>query len=113
MAHNLTCHVQRNKRGKDNKSRSYILFFLDDVLILKQKLPFDEDFDHGHQHGTHFDDVYLLNGNLHQTRKYVPSAAWWRSLKYKEEKKERKVRFPVSKKKLKELGVDPNEKIVL
>ena len=111
MKHTLTSHVQRNKRGKDGKSRSYILWFVDDVQILKQKYPFDEDFDHGHQHGTHIYDVYILNGNIHQTRKYVPSGAWWRSWKHKEETKERKVYFPLSRKKLKELGVLPDVKI--
>jgi len=111
--HKLTMTYQHSKHCTDGKRRNYFIYFLDGVEILKQKAPYDETMDHGWQHRTHIDDVYLYKGNIHQTRKYSGNeSTWWRSSRVRDEGKERKVKFPVSKKILKELGVDPNQKIV-
>lgn len=68
MEFKLTYKVQINKKCKDNKSRSFRIYFLNDIQILKQKLPYDETYDLGFQHRTSIKNEYLLNGNIHQTR---------------------------------------------
>jgi hypothetical protein len=99
MKYKLTYHAQLNKRGYDKKCKSYLIYFLNDFQILKQKLPFDTDYSLGWQHQTEFKDVFLLNGRLHQSRiKGIKS---------------RKVSFPVSKNRLHELGVPMGLKIEL
>ena len=107
--HKLTCHTQLNKKCKDGKSRSFILYFLDDVLILKHKVPYDEDYDKGCDKITAIWDVYLYKGRIHQIRQKGPH---WCGMDIIQNK-EREVSFPVSVKKLKELGVNPDLKIEL
>jgi len=108
----LTSHIQLGKKCNDGKSRNFILFFLNDVQILKQKLPYEDDWERGFDKHTHFDDVYLLNGKIHQTRS--KNLRWCGSPKYKfRNNKIRQVSFPVSKKKLNELGINPTQKIIL
>ena len=97
MEYKLTYKYQLNKRGKDNKSRSYLIYFLNGVEILKQKLPFEEDYELGYQHHTGIGNEYLLNGKIYQTRKKFG--------------KTRNVFFPVSKNKLNELGFPNNFKL--
>lgn len=97
MEYKLTQKLSLNKRGKDGKSRSYLIYFLNGIEILKQKLPYEEDFDYGYQHRTGIDDVYLLNSKLHQNRTKFD--------------KSRIVKFPVSKNKL--VGVPNDIKIEL
>lgn len=99
MEYNLTYKCQINKRGKDKKSNSYIIYFLNGVQILKQKLPFESDCESGFNHKTHFNDIYLLNGRIHQTRS-----------KYE---KVRNVSYPISKNKLNQLEVPSDFKIEL
>lgn len=99
---NLTSHYQHAKKGKDGKSRNYMIYFLNDVEILKQKVPFDETYDHGFQNRTHFKNTYLLNGKLYQTR----------SKSYSSEEA-REVCFPVSKKKLSQFDIPKDLKIEL
>ena len=106
MKHKLTRHIQYNKKCKDGKSRSYILFFLDGVQILKQKFPYDEDWEKGFDHRTSIYDIYILGGRMYQTR-----AIWKGCGADNSNPEERKVSFPLSKKKLKELNVYPDVKI--
>ena len=60
MEYKLTHKFQLNKRSKDNKSRSYLIYFLNGIEILKQKLPFEEDYELGFQHHTGIENEYLL-----------------------------------------------------
>ena len=99
MEYKLTKKCQLNKRGKDKKCKSYLIYFLNDVQILKQKLPFESDYENGFNHLTGFNNVYLLNGKLHQTR-----------IKFE---KTRDVSYPISKNKLNQLEVPIDLKIKL
>lgn len=92
MNYKLSC-----KHCKDGKRRHLILYFLNGVQILKQKIPFDENFENGFNFRTSIFDVYLLNNNLYQTR-------------IKNNKK-RNIKFPVSKKKLEIFNIPENLKI--
>jgi hypothetical protein len=56
MKYKLTYKIQLSKRGKDNKSRSYLIYFLNGVQILKQKIPFEDDYENGFNHLT-----FLIN----------------------------------------------------
>jgi hypothetical protein len=94
MGYKLTFKCQINKRSKDKKCRSYIIYFLNGIEILKQKLPFDTDYELGCQHQTGIENVYLFNGKIYQNR-------------YKDDKL-RFVSFPISKSKLSVLGF-PND----
>lgn len=114
MKHELTSHAQINKRGKNGKSNSYLLWFIDGTQILKQKIPYDDSWDHGGQHRTKIYDCYVLNGRLHQTRKQYKGCKLDKKtneyvLKYS---KERHVSFPISKQKLNKLGILPDVKII-
>ena len=85
-----------------------------DVLILKQKMPFDETYDHGHQNRTWITDIYLLNGNIHQKRQAKAGGAWWRSSNPKENNgKLREVKYPISKKLLEQFNIPKDTKITL
>lgn len=113
MKHTLTSHTQINKKDKAGKSRSYLLWFIDGVQILKQKFPYDDQCEKGFDHRTSIYDAFVLGGNLYQTRKVH------KGYKRNEEldkydvvySKERHVSYPISKKKLNELGVLPDVKI--
>ena len=65
------------------------------IELLKQKLPYDTDYEYGWQHQTGIDNVYLLNGKIHQTRT--------------KDGKCRVISFPVSKNKL--VGIPSNIRI--
>jgi hypothetical protein len=84
MEYKLTRKRQLNKRDKDNKSRSYLIYFLNGVKILKQKLPYEDDL--GYQYHPEIENEYLLNGRIYQTRTKFG--------------KTRNVSFPISKNKL-------------
>jgi hypothetical protein len=99
MEYKLTYKCQLNKRDKDNKSRSYLIYFLNGIEILKQKLPFEEDYELGFQHHTGIGNEYLFNGKIYQTRNKFGET--------------RNVSFPVSKKKLNELGFPGDFKLEL
>jgi len=107
MEYKLTSHIQCNKRGKDGKCRSYILFFINDIQILKQKYPYDDTYEDGFNHKTDIYDVYVLNGKMHQTRSFYGGCG------SKVTSKKRKVSYPLSKKKLNELDILPEDKIIM
>lgn len=97
----LTMSSQTSKKCKDKKTRSYWLFFLNDVLILKQKMPYDTNYSFGYGHHTGMDNVYLLNSSIYQTRGCYAYAM------------NRQVKYPVSKEKLASLNVPKDLKIQL
>jgi len=96
----LESNAQINKHCKDGKDRSYLQYYLNNVKILQQKLPFNEHYENGYNHKTSISDEYILNGKMYQTRYDTVTD------------KERHVSFPLSKIKLKELGVPNDFKIV-
>jgi hypothetical protein len=105
MEFNLTCKAQLSKKCKDGKYRNYLLYFLNGVQILKQKIPFNTRYDRGHDRHTAIYDEYLLGGRLHQTRTadvFCGTKVTGRT---------RRVSFPVSKVKLQQLQV-PDDLII-
>lgn len=137
MKYTLTHKYQFRKRCKDGHSRNFLTYFLNGIQILKQKVPFDETYEPGYDCKTQILNEFLLNGSIHQMRingsqyvsseqftniqrsislsqilddvkkkKYTTEVPYWgdrtKTLKI------RTVRFPVSKKVLKELEV-PND----
>ena len=88
---NLTCKFQHRIHCKDGKRRNYLSIYLDNILLLKQKIPFDELYESGFDKVTSIYNIYLLNGKIYQTRS--------------KDGKVRQVSFPVSKKRLNQ-GVD-------
>lgn len=67
MEYNLTTKYQHSKHLKNGTRRSILLYFLNNVLIFKQKMPFDENMEYGYNK-QHISDEYLLNGKIYQTR---------------------------------------------
>jgi len=72
------------------------LYFLNDILIFKQKSPFDETSEYGCGKW-HYSNEYLLNGKLYQTRF--------------DENKSRNVSYPVSQKNLTQFNIPKDLKI--
>lgn len=100
MKHILTKHYQYSKRCNDRKSRNFLLYFVDDVLILKQKIPFDENWEKGFDRRTSIYDEYILNGKMYQTRTVGIQCGG-----DNDNLKTRQVSFPLSKKRLNELNI--------
>lgn len=98
----LTCQYQHSKKCKDGKRRNYWLYFLNNVFIFKQKIPYDPSYEWGYQGKTYRRNVYLLNGKIHQER----------SVNYNDPNP-RLVKFPISKIRLQSLNVPPELKINL
>jgi len=97
MEYILTNKAQLSKRGMDGKSRNYMLYFLNGVEILKQKIPFDINFDKGFDRRVGISNEYILNGRMHQTREV--------------DDKVRYVSFPLSRQKLAKFSIDKDLKI--
>jgi hypothetical protein len=111
--HVLTRKIQYSKKCKDGKSRNFILYFYNSNQILKQKFPYDEDYDKGFDKRTLIYDEYLFNGRLHQTRKGegkrgVINNHFWGEISGV---KTRHVSFPISKAKLEALKI-PKDHII-
>ena len=102
----LTKKYQFRKKCKDGCSRNYIIYFLNDVQILKQKYPYDETHEPPYDTRMHITNDYLLNGYIHQTR--TIGSCCGMSEEQRSKLKSREVKFPVSKKFLNELSV-PND----
>ena len=107
MEFQLISKYQYSKKCNDGKQRNFILFFLNNILIFKQKVPFDPSYDKGYDRVTDIYDVYILNGNIHQTR----SNKWYCGQKDRPEGKERQVKFPLSKNRLSEFNIPKDLKI--
>lgn len=110
MDFTLFRHYQHSKKCKDGKKRNYLIYFLNNIEILKQKMPYDENYDYGFQFRTYISNEYLLNGNLHQTRRYI-RGPWWRALTPKMDGKIRHVKYPISRKILNKLNVPKDLRI--
>lgn len=93
---NLTCKFQHSQHCNDGKRRNFLLIFFDNVLILKQKIPYDDTIEAGYDNTTSIYNIYLFNGKIYQTRT--------------REGKIRQVSFPVSKKILNQLNIDNTTK---
>jgi len=96
MEFKITTKYQHGVKSKNGRRINYRLYFLNNILIYRQRVPFDETMDHGFQGKYFFTNEYILNGNLYQTRSRTT------------DKDKRSIYFPLSKKILKELGV-PND----
>jgi hypothetical protein len=105
MKYLLTCNSQYSKHDKDGKDRNYLTYYINGVKILKQKIPFNTNWEHGFDRRTVISNEYLLNGRLYQTRYFETGCSCTPSDK---PKKIRNVSFPISKKILSELGI-PND----
>lgn len=96
----LTTKAQFSKHCPDGKRRNFLLHFLNDILILKLKIPYDDgNYSNGHDRRTSFSEIYLLNGKIYQTRT-------------NDSKIVRHVKFPVSKKILSTFNIPTNLKIL-
>lgn len=111
MEYTLTVHKQYSKQCKDGKHRNYILFFLNGIQILKQKIPFDTDWSPGHDRRTGIYDAYILNGKIYQTR--LHDYGWSSVTKKPELGKERHVSFPLSKKVMEQFQIPKDLKITI
>jgi hypothetical protein len=94
----LTTKYQHSKHLKNGKRRSLLLYFLNDVLIFKQKIPFDENMEYGISKW-HINNEFLFNGRIYQTRF--------------DKNKIRNVSFPISKKLLTEMNIPLDIKITV
>ncbi len=106
MEYRLTSKYHHSKRLKNGTRRSILTFFINDIKIFEQKVPFNETAEYG-INKWHIDNVYLLNGRLHQTR-------WsndWDSKTNSCVLTTRDVTYPVSKKILESLGVPKDLKL--
>jgi hypothetical protein len=104
MDYKFTYAYQHSKVCGDNRKKNFLLFFLNDVLILKQKMPFNR----------WITDIHLLNGYIHQKRQAKSGGAWWRSSNPKEtDGKLREVKYPISKKILEQFNIPKDTKITL
>jgi hypothetical protein len=65
MNYILTNHRQYSKKCKDGKHRNYSIYFLNGIQILKQKIPFDTNWDRGFDRRTGIYDEYILNGKMY------------------------------------------------
>lgn len=103
----LTSNWQYSHHDKDGCDRNYISFYLNDILILKQKIPFDTNEEKGFDRRTSIYDVYLLNGNLYQKRRK------WLGCCHPDNDKTgiREVYFPISKKKLAQFNIPQDVRI--
>lgn len=109
MEFKLTEKCQNAKRSPDGKSRNWMIFFVNGVQVFKQKRPFNEHAERGFDGKWSYENIYLLNGYIYQTRfgrAYDKELGWIRV-------NERHVKYPLSKKKLVELGVPADLKIEL
>jgi hypothetical protein len=97
----LTRKTQFGKKEKDGKSRNYVLYFLNNELLLKQKYPFDPEKERGYDVKTSISGEYIFNGRMYQMRRHVDTHEI------------RQVSFPVSQMKLKKHGVSNDIKITL
>ena len=109
MEYKLTKKYQHSKKCNDNRRRNFLIFFLNDIQIFKQKVPYDENFDHGCQNRTSFDNIYLLNGYINQKRQSDANVSCFGN----EQGKMREVKYPVSKKILEQFNIPKDLKITL
>lgn len=105
MEFKLTSNWQYSHHDKDGCDRNYLSFYLNDILILKQKIPFDVNLESGFDRRTSIYDIYLLNGRLYQKRCKNFGCS------HPDKSKIREVSFPISKEKLKQFNIPKDFKI--
>jgi hypothetical protein len=104
MDYILTRHIQYSKKGNDSKNRNYVLYFLNNELIFKQKLPFDENLEKGFDRRTIIYNEFIKDGKIYQKRR-----RWLGCGHVDNDKTEiRNVSFPLSKQRLKKYNIPPN-----
>lgn len=106
MEYKLTSKYQHAKKLPNGKTRSMLLYFLNDICIFEQKIPFDETAEYGYSKW-HIKNEFLLNGRIHQTR-------WdkhWVVELDNYELTTRDVTYPVSKKVLEQFNIPKDFKI--
>jgi hypothetical protein len=105
----LTSKSQYSHHDKDGAYRNHILYFLNNVLIFKQKLPFDTNLELGFDRRTSIFDEYILNGKMYQKR-----IKWEGCSHSNNDKTEiREVSFPLSKKRLEEFNIPIDFKVIV
>lgn len=92
MEYKLTRKNQLSYHDKDGCDRNYLSFYLNGVEILKQKIPFDTDYDRGYDRRLGIYDVYLLDGKIYQKRSIDGLSV-------------REVKYPISRRKLELFGI--------
>ena len=90
MEFKLTIKRQHAHFDKDKHHRNYLLVFINNICIFKQKIPFDTDYEAGYDMKPIY-NIYILNGRLHQTRKRKGV--------------EKDVSYPLSKKRLEAFNI--------
>lgn len=60
----LTTKYQHSKLCPDGKRRNFQIYFLNEVEILKLKVPYDADYEYGWQNTTHFHDEQIIGNRL-------------------------------------------------
>lgn len=106
MEYVFTSKAQYSHRDADGCSRNYLLFFLNNILIFKQKIPYQEGFDNGYDRRTSIYDCYILNGMLYQKRLN-------KAIKYDSSVQNiREVKFPLSKNLMKQFNIPKDFKII-
>lgn len=98
MDYSLTINRKYSYHDKDGVDRNYISYFLNDVLILKQKIPFDTNYELGFDRRTSIYNEYILNGKMYQKRRNDSTEI-------------REVSFPLSKNKLKQFNIPKDFRI--
>lgn len=98
----LTSKTQCSKKCKDGKKRNFLLYFLNNTLILRQKFPYDDQYDKGFDKRTLIMGEYLLNGKLYQIRQHWLGCGLHDAGVHT---KARHVSYPISRKRLEELQV--------
>ena len=97
----LTTNWHYSHHDTDGHDRNYLSFYLNDVLILKQKIPFDRNWEVGFDRRTSIYDLYLLNGRIYQKRQKYYGCSHPDNGK----PKIREVSFPISKKRLEQFNI--------
>lgn len=105
----LTSKRQYSHHDKDGCDRNYLSIYLNDILILKQKIPFDTTWDLGFDRRTSIYDIYLLDGKIYQKRCKNFGCSHPDNIK----SEVRNVCYPISKNKLAQFNIPKNHRIDL
>jgi len=107
MEFKLTSNWQYSHHDKDGCDRNYISYYLNDVLILKQKIPFDANWEHGFDRRTSIYGEYILNGKMYQKRSKILDCSHPDNDKIEI----REVSFPLSKKRLAQFNMPKDVRV--
>ena len=108
MEFKLTTNRQYSHHDKDGCDRNYLSYYLNDVLIFKQKIPFDTNWEKGFDRRTSIYDDYLLNGKIYQKR----TKQYGCNHPDNDKSEIREVSFPVSKKILLQFNIPIDLKLM-